>query len=211
MTAKRSAVFKLDMTGHLTVLYSFTGGADGAYPIGGVILYPVGNLYGTAGGGTAGYGVVFELAATGQLSVLHSFKGQPDGAYPNPGVVRDPAGNLYGSTINGGGGNEGTVFKLDTAGHLSVLYSFGGGTDGSSPYGSLIRDPAGNLFGTTVSGGTAGWGTLYKLDPERRGRIQAHGRGGGAMITPTVFALLSPFAEHCYNLLSPLLRSSCHG
>lgn len=161
-TGGAGVVYRLDMASQLTVLYSFTGGADGAYP-GSVIRDPAGNIYGTAGGGAAGAGVVFKLDTTGHLTVLHTFNGRPDGADPSS-LIRDSTGNLYGTTINGGAANEGVVFKLDATGHLSVLHTFGTDSDGSLPGGGLIRDAAGNLFGTTDSGGAANWGTVYKLD-----------------------------------------------
>jgi uncharacterized repeat protein (TIGR03803 family) len=158
-------VYKLDTTRNFTVLYSFAGGADGAYP-GALVLDPAGNLYGAAsGGGAAGEGVVFELDTAGSLTVLHSFTGGADGGNPDS-VIRDPAGNLYGTASGGGAHNGGEVFKLDTADHLTVLHRFGTDSDGSSPVGSLIRDSAGNLFGATSSGGASGWGTVYELDPK---------------------------------------------
>src|SRR5581483_6151261 len=134
------------------VLYSFRGGADGANPKAGVVGDSVGNLYGTtSSGGTAGSGVVYKLDATGHETVLYSFAGGTDGVNPNAGVIRDAAGNLYGTTFYGGTGNVGIVYKLDTAGNETVLYSFTGGTDGAHPYG-LIRDAAGNLYGTAGNG-----------------------------------------------------------
>jgi uncharacterized repeat protein (TIGR03803 family) len=96
-----------------TILYSFTGGADGAYPVAGLIRDAAGNLYGTTGGGgTAGYGAVFKLDAAGKETVLHSFN-YTDGAYPGASLIRDAAGNLYGTTWGGGNANgHGAVFKL---------------------------------------------------------------------------------------------------
>jgi len=170
-------VFKLDITGTYTVLYSFTGGADGADPVAGVIRDSAGNLYGTTpfGGGSCvvSCGVVFKLDTTGTETVLYSFKGYPtDGIEPSAGVVRDSAGNLYGTTYNGGSGLGGScfsgcgvVYKLDTTGMETVLYNFTGGADGANPYGGLIRDPAGNLYGITFRGGnTLSQGVLFKLD-----------------------------------------------
>ena len=162
-------VYKLDTTRHLTVLYSFTGGSDGANPFSGVILDSAGNLYGTtAYGGSAyrnaGHGVVYELSTTGQLTVLYTFSGGTDGAYPYAGVIRDSAGNLYGTTYFGGAAGQGVVYKVATANSETVLYSFTGGADGANPYASVIRDSAGNLYGTTFAGGGAGQGVLYKLN-----------------------------------------------
>jgi uncharacterized repeat protein (TIGR03803 family) len=164
-------VFKLDTTGKETVLYSFTGGADGAIPLAGLIRDAAGNLYGTTevGGDLTcnsgiGCGTVFKLHTTGKETVLHSFTGNPDGASPFAGVIRDAAGNLYGTTPKGGALNSGTVFKLDTTGKETVLYSFAGGADGSYPDAAVIRDAAGNLYGNTFFGGTYNFGTVFKLD-----------------------------------------------
>ncbi|HTQ54809.1 MAG TPA: choice-of-anchor tandem repeat GloVer-containing protein [Bryobacteraceae bacterium] len=159
-------VFKLDPAGHESALYSFTGGSDGGDPFDGpVILDPAGNLYGTTSlGGAANVGVIFNLDTTGNETVMHSFTGGSDGAYP-VALVRDSAGNLYGAAGAGGTGGAGVVFRLDAASNYSVLYSFTGGADGGSPLAGVIRDPAGNLYGTTSAGGAANLGTVFELDP----------------------------------------------
>ena len=88
-------VYKVDAGGHETVLYSFTGGADGSLPRGGVTLDSAGNLYGTAkNGGSSSSGVVYKLDPAGNQTVLYSFRGGADGALPFDGVIRDAAGNL---------------------------------------------------------------------------------------------------------------------
>ena len=97
--------------------------------------------------------------------MLHNFASPPKGASPYAGVIRDSAGNLYGTTFGGGTAGRGVVYKLDTAGHETVLYSFTGGADGGDPYAGVIRDSAGDLYGTTFGGGAAGAGVVYKLDP----------------------------------------------
>ena len=164
-TAGFGVVYKLDTAGEETVLYNFTGGADGGGPHAGVIRDSAGNLYGTTyGGGSANFGVVYKLDATGQETVLYSFTGGADGGNPYAGLIRDPAGNLYGTTVNGGTANAGVVYKLEAAGQETVLYSFTGGVDGRWPFAGVIRDLAGNLYGTTVYGGTAKWGVVFKLD-----------------------------------------------
>jgi len=159
--ANQGVVYKLDADGHETVLYSFTGA--GAGPISGVIRDSAGNLYGT-GGGTGNAGVVYKLDANGHETVLYSFTGGADGGLPFAGVIRDSAGNLYGTTQMGGSANQGVVYKLDPAGHLTVLHNFAGGADGSSPAVGVIRDAEGNLYGTTPYGGSANQGVVYKLD-----------------------------------------------
>jgi uncharacterized repeat protein (TIGR03803 family) len=165
-----------------TLLYQFTGGADGGRPLGGLVEDGAGNFYGTTSagglvGGTCkplqGCGVVFKLDPSGKQTVLYSFTGLADGEIPNGGLILDWAGNLYGVTSGGGltGGTCtlpqgcGVVFKLDTAGtNYTVLYSFKGGADGSGPQGSLVLDTAGNLYGATQGGGASMFGTIFKLD-----------------------------------------------
>src|SRR5579885_2593117 len=87
------------------------------------------------------------------LTVLYSFTGQADGGFPNASLIRDSAGNLYGTTAGGGAFGWGTVFELDSTGKETMLYSFTDGADGATPYASVIRDAAGNLYGTTSAGG----------------------------------------------------------
>ena len=108
------SVFKVTPSGEETVLYSFTGDSDGAYPYAGLVFDKKGNLYGTtiAGGANSLDGTVFEVTPSGEETVLHSFTGAPDGAYPRAGLVFDGRGNLYGTTYEGGAYNGGTVFKL---------------------------------------------------------------------------------------------------
>jgi uncharacterized repeat protein (TIGR03803 family) len=161
--ANFGVIYKVDSAGHETVLYSFTGGADGWLPESGVTLDPAGNLYGTTlFGGTGGYGTVYKLDTAGQLTVLYSFTGGSDGGSPAAGVIRDAAGNLYGTTLYYGAFSWGVVYKLDTAGNYTVLHNFMAGIDGGNPSTGVIRDPAGNLFGT--SSGLQGRGVIFKLD-----------------------------------------------
>jgi uncharacterized repeat protein (TIGR03803 family) len=158
-------VFKVDRNGTETVLYTFTGGADGGKPSASLVLDAAGNLYGTASiGGTFNGGTVFKVDPSGALTVLHTFMGgTTDGAYPKSGLVLDKNGNLYGTTYSGGAGHSGTVFKLDTSGSLTLLYSFAGGTDGANPIGGLVLGSQGNFYGTTYGGGAANHGTVFKL------------------------------------------------
>jgi uncharacterized repeat protein (TIGR03803 family) len=155
------------------VLFQFRAGLDGSAPLAGLVSDPSGNLYGTADAdGEFDSGVVFKLSPAGKETVLHSFSGSGgDGEYPVANLVRDAAGNLCGTTSNGGvyagacgAFGCGTVFKVDRAGKETVLYAFTGSPDGSTPYAGLVRDAAGNLYGTTLSGGTNGAGTVFKVD-----------------------------------------------
>jgi uncharacterized repeat protein (TIGR03803 family) len=161
--ASAGVVYQVDATGHETILYRFTGGADGANPNAGAIRDSTGNLYGTTIYGGIGYGVVYKLDTAGNETVLHTFLGGPDGAYPYAGVIRDSEGNLYGTASGGGPTNSGVVYKVGAAGDETVLYSFTGGPDGSGPQAGVIRDMAGNLYGTTVYGGASNAGVVYEL------------------------------------------------
>jgi uncharacterized repeat protein (TIGR03803 family) len=168
-TAGWGTVYKLDTTGREVVLYSFTGGADGADPYAsGVVRDSAGNLYGTTGGALMAantLGVVYKLDAAGHQTVLYSFTGGADGSNPCAGVIRDSTGNLYGTASQGGAKGGGVVFELDTTGHQTVLHGFAGGADGVGPYAGVIRDPAGNLYGTTFAGGTHDLGVVFKITP----------------------------------------------
>ena len=157
----------------LKVLHTFSGGTDAFYPNSGLITDKQGDFYGTSRfGGAYDQGAVFKVTRTGKETVLYTFTGGLDGGGPS-GIMRDPAGNFYGVTDTGGDGSCnppygcGTVFKLDSSGNETVLYSFAGGTDGASPAGNLIQDPAGNFYGVTFKGGdlTCSCGTVFKLDP----------------------------------------------
>jgi uncharacterized repeat protein (TIGR03803 family) len=170
-TSNLGTVFKLDPMGTETVLHSFAGGADGANPYSGLVQDSTGNLYGTTYyGGAPNHGTVFKLDPTGTETVLYSFAGGTDGANPYASLVQDPAGNLYGTTQRGGASGQGTVFKVDTAGTETVLYTFTGGSDGGVPDGALVLDAAGNLYGTTFGGGHVCvhrriyCGVVFKLD-----------------------------------------------
>jgi uncharacterized repeat protein (TIGR03803 family) len=174
-----------------TVLHSFNfDGIDGFFATGGLVFDAAGNLYGTTqfgGTGTCtnglGCGTVFELTpATGggwTESVIHDFTGA-DGWEIHAGLAIDGAGNLYGTGANGGNYGQGTVFEISpgTGGHWTtrVLHHFTGATDGGVPYGNVILDASGNLYGMTSSGGGSsadclyGCGTVFELGPLENGR-----------------------------------------
>jgi uncharacterized repeat protein (TIGR03803 family) len=167
-------VFKLAPNGVETTLYTFSGGSDGAYPAAALIADRKGNLYGTTAyggneGGFNGYGVVFKVAATGGETVLYTFSGGNDGGRPWGGLVADKQGDLYGTTAGGGANLWGTVFKVTPGGTETVLHTFANGTDGAQPFAGLIRDKAGDLFGTTLTGGgnncvnAEGCGTIFEI------------------------------------------------
>src|SRR6266446_1689823 len=162
-TSGNGTVFKTTSTGTTTVLHSFSGTPDGSTPYGALAIDASGNLYGTTIiGGTSNNGTVFKTTSTGTTTLLHNFAGNPDGSRPYGGLVRDSSGNLYSTTSQGGSSNLGTVFKTTSAGTTTVLHSFVGTPDGSGPYGGLVVDSSGNLYGTTVIGGTSNNGTVFK-------------------------------------------------
>lgn len=169
-----------------SVIHSFTGGSDGASPEAGLSIDRAGHLYGTTAFGGAGFGTVFELKQMGSgwaLNPLYIFQGGNDGVQPIARVIIGPNGTLYGTTAHGGGtGCGGTgcgiIFNLRPPVSActsaicpwteSVLYRFGGGTDGGVPLGDLLFDQAGNIYGATLEGGMTpcggyGCGTVYKL------------------------------------------------
>src|SRR5947208_1028481 len=187
-------VFKLAPTPNgwvHTVLYSFTGGADGGEPYKGVTLDAQGNIYGTAvtgGSGSCegGCGVVYKLTNSGGTwtqTVIHAFAGGDDGSGPGARVAVDPQGNVYGMTPTGGAFGLGTIYCGGVNGlgavyqlaprptgewRESVLYSFAEGGDGNSPISKLTFDSVGNLYGTTSEGGL-GRGTIFKLTRGQNG------------------------------------------
>jgi len=224
-------VFKLSGNKE-TVLYRFTGGADGAFPWAGLVMDASGSFYGTTNaGGEYGGGVVFKLVgkketvlhsfcsennckdgdyltsglivdATGNLygtatyggdfncdypygcgvvfrltgtieTVLHSFKG-PDGAYPVATLSMDASGDLFGTTSNGGKGlRGGTVFKIGEDGKERVLHTFRSAHGGSDPQAGVIRDAQGNLYGTTLYGGSGNGccGTVFEITAEGKEKV----------------------------------------
>jgi uncharacterized repeat protein (TIGR03803 family) len=177
-------VFEVDTNGNETVLYPFHGGGDGGNPYAGLVRDAQGNLYGTTyAGGASRCGVVFKIDTNNTETVLYSFACAPDGAFPRAGLVMDAQGNLYGTTshggasgTNGGGSGYGTVFKVDSAGNETVLYSFTGtGGDGQFPYAGLVMDALGNLYGTTLYGGAfctgGGCGAVFIVYPNGRPRL----------------------------------------
>ena len=157
------------------VLYAFCSKpncTDGAYPYAGVIADQANNLYGTTqqGGGPSFAGVVYELKHTQsgwKETVLHEFSGGSDGGAPTGQLVFDSEGNLYG-IANGGGAGFGTVYELSPANGkwtFKVIHTFRGGNDGVVGIGvsGLVLDKAGRLYGVTEMGGTAGFGTIFRL------------------------------------------------
>ncbi len=113
---------------------------------------------------------MFQLRASGKETVLHAFTGGPDGGYSYGGLIRDSSGNFYASAEGGGDitcdppVGCGTVYKIDATGNFTVIHTFSG-LDGAAPMGDLVQDAAGNIYGTTSSGGTYDYGTVFKITP----------------------------------------------
>jgi uncharacterized repeat protein (TIGR03803 family) len=152
------------------ILHTFHG-SDGASPIGTLIFDTAGDLYGT----TSGPGTVFQLTPSdGSWSFATTFDLPGNGEGPESGLVMDASGNLYGATTGGGAYNEGTIFKLSPSGAgwtYTSLHDFTGGPDGSLPYGPLVLDASGNIYGTASRGGdlndcsSDGCGTVWEITP----------------------------------------------
>lgn len=173
-------VFELTPSGELTTLYSFcslANCADGRYPVGGLVQAANGNFYGTTpyGGGPNGYGTVFQITAAGKLTTLYSFCSDPscpDGGIPFGNLIQGPNGALYGTSY-GGDANRGNIFKITTAGKLTVLHSFcslANCADGDEPYDGLTLASNGKFYGTTSQGGAYptlcsgnGCGTVFQM------------------------------------------------
>ena len=169
-------VFKLTNSGGVwtqTVIHSFTGGHDGYGPGAGVTVDRHGNIYGmTPTGGAYGFGIVYLLQPNGSgpyvERVIHTFTGGADGLGGSPGrLVVDAAGNVFGVSTAGGANGNGDVFELTPTQtgewQVTVLYAFKGEPGSGFPYGALVADTKGNLYGTTYYAGANDLGTIYRL------------------------------------------------
>ena len=160
---------------HETVLYAFQAGSDGMGPYSPQLIFDqAGNLYGTTFQGGNDFGVVFEMTPYGggwTESVLYNgFAPGFPGENPISGVVMDSAGNLYGTTSIGGAGGDGVVYELSPTQYgwvEALLHSFDNGADGGLPYGGLVMDSAGNLYGATQTGSHGA--VVYELSPSNGG------------------------------------------
>ncbi len=248
-TAGHGVVFKLSPPygqSSETVLYNFSGGADGGFPQPALHMDKKGNLFGTTnmGGsglnaGEGGYGVVFELAPPyGQSNekVLYSFSGGSDGAHPQVGaLIEDKEGNLYGTTVCGGNATgysgDGVVYKLNAPygqDNEKVLYTFTGGNDGKTPYFGLNVDKKGNLYGMAQYGGAYGYGVVFEISPpydsetvlyafpasgdggaypyggliiDKKGNLYGNAQVGGNGGWGTAFALSAPYGQTSQTVL----------
>jgi uncharacterized repeat protein (TIGR03803 family) len=191
---KEGTVLKISPAGGANQLWQFSGVQDGATPSGGLIRDEKGIFYGVTVGGGVGNchqgcnGTVFkiDLKANPIVQILYTFTGGADGESPMGPLIRDAVGNLYGTTVSGGKFGWGTVFKLDKTGKETVLHSFTGGADGNGPRAGVIRDSAGNMYGTTLYGGDVscnaggfdGCGVVFVLSKSGKLRVLHTFEGG---------------------------------
>ena len=183
--------YRLNPAGQETVLDAFEGMSAGARPIAELLREGQGDLYGTTlvGGDSNcnppyGCGMVFKIDTAGQEVALYNFTGENDGIQPQGTLIRDAQGNLYGTTTDGFPGDGGTVFKIDSLGNETVLHTFTGPPDGSTPLEGLVRDAQGNLYGSTELGGNGkscgslGCGIVYKISAKGEYKILHNFSGG---------------------------------
>jgi uncharacterized repeat protein (TIGR03803 family) len=220
-------IFSVDSSGVESVLHSFAG-VDGASPDGRLIADGSGNLYGTAArGGGPNLGVAFQVATSnGQETVLHVFTGPPFDAYSPSGVLAmGKDGSIYGTSTFGGDGTAeycdkfgcGAIFKLTPSQGgwtEELIYSFQGVADGAFP-GGVVIDAAGNLYGTTSSGGDLscgafGCGVVFRLDPHGNFRV-LHTFNGSDGANPTVAPLLDSAHKTLYGSTATGGNADCDG
>jgi uncharacterized repeat protein (TIGR03803 family) len=201
-------VYEVSKSGKESIVYSFQGGADGAYPQGSLVALN-GVLYGTtqAGGSGSGCntyngtcGTVFGVSTSGKETMLYSFKGGADGEIPVAGLIV-VNGELYGTTQEGGGATGsgfgpyglGTIFKVSTSGNESVVHSFQGSPDGAYPLSTLIAlhgvlygtTSAGGFVGTTSKGRLTGYGSVFKMNMSGKENVVYNFKNGEDGSQPT--------------------------
>jgi uncharacterized repeat protein (TIGR03803 family) len=158
----QGVIYALDTDGVGSVLHNFSA-QEGMNTVAGFVGDAAGNLYG------ATLGAVFKFDPMGNMTLLHKSTGGADGTAVYQSLIMDAAGNLYGTAYIGGNPacdhGCGTVFKIAPNKKFTVLHTFTGGNDGANPYGSLVQDATGNLYGTTFGGGAFGAGVVFKLSP----------------------------------------------
>jgi uncharacterized repeat protein (TIGR03803 family) len=168
-------VFQISGDGsQYAVLYSFSNSPDGSLPSGTLVQGPDGLLYGVTGaGGTSGVGTIFTIQTNGSAySVLYNFSTNgTDGLGPVGGLIFGTNGALFGTAGDGGPNGGGAVFTIGTDGNgYALLHTFNtNGTDGMTPFGGLFQGPDGVLYGTTRLGGSSGFGTVFRLNPDGSG------------------------------------------
>jgi len=217
-------VYKLTNSGGSwteSVIYSFTGGNDGYGPGSPVVFDKHGNLYGTTpSGGADNSGVIFQLkpnvSGKWTFKVIHTFTGGNDGASASAGrLLIDGAGNIYSVATAGGKYGKGTAFELTPTASggwkFSLLYSFKGQPDAGFPYGGLLPDGRGHLYGTTYYDGANGWGSVYQLTHSNGGWQESvlYSFQGGADGSGPISTLVFDAAGHLYGTTSAGGAASC--
>lgn len=201
--------------GSYKILHGFSGRLA-SNPSSGLVVDKAGNGYGTtSAGGFNNAGAVYQISPKSGFSVIYGFSG-PDGRQPQGNLVIDAAGNLYGTTVYGGANQAGcnnqgcgTVFRLSppTNGGTwteTVLYSFTGADDGANPHAGVVLDPDGDLYGTTMNGGSGTVGVVFQLAPGQGGWTQTvlHSFVGGPDGGNPVSALVLDIAGNIYGTAS---------
>jgi uncharacterized repeat protein (TIGR03803 family) len=172
--------FRMDASGHVTVLYSFEAGFfDGSRPNGGIVQGPDGWFYGTTFQGglefttIAGLGIAYRISPSGTFQLLHRFT-RAEGINPTGGLIRASDGNYYGTTNQYGPSTGGTVFRMTPTGAVAVVHGFAFG-DGYQPKARLIQASDGRLYGTTERGGPGGNGLVFRVALNGSGFEVVHG------------------------------------
>jgi uncharacterized repeat protein (TIGR03803 family) len=198
-TYDAGTVFKMDTSGGIDTLYSFTGGTDGNDASSGLIQTSSGLFYGTTvnggdmscgiwGGAGTGCGTIYSIDSLGDFNTVYTFTGGTDGANPDEDLILGSDGDYYSTTLFGGDASCsvstltgcGTVFKIDTTEHFTLLHDFSGGPEGGVPFSALVQGSDGDFYGTATAGGDPscsvvasgenystyiGCGTVFKMDP----------------------------------------------
>ena len=162
-------VFRISPSGTETTLYQFgSTPIDGQTPSSGLVQGSDGNFYGTTYyGGITNWGTVFRTSPSGSYTSLYSFGSTPsDGENPVGGVIQGSDGNFYGTTYHGGTNGDGSVFRISPSGYYTNLYSFVGSPgDGANPNAGVVQGSDGDFYGTTLYGGAANHGTVFRINP----------------------------------------------
>lgn len=216
-------VFKVTNSGGTwsqSVIHTFTGGSDGSGPGSPVAIDKQGNVWGTTPtGGANGIGVVYELKPDGtggwKLRVIHTFTGGTDGGGGSASrFLIDAAGNLYNVCTVGGVNGFGTVYEISLnqgKWKFTTLYAFKDSPDGALPYGGVISDKAGNLYGTTYYAGVHDLGTVYKLTRGNGTWTESvlHSFKGGTDGASPISSLVADAAGSLYGTTSDGGAASC--
>ncbi len=179
-TANEGTIYKLSpTTNQFTIIYNFTGTGQDIYPRAALIQASDGNFYGTTSGNASG-GAMFLMTPAGQVFPVYRFT---DGSAVVAPLIQAKDGNFYGITPNGGAAASGDVFKMTPNFVVTILHSFGQGTDGATPGATtVVQGPNGNLYGTTQFGGTAGNGVVFELTTDGLSYTVLHNFGDGSIV-----------------------------